>query len=120
MFGKIEDGVLILAPTSLKINGRVYYNRSEQLMLQSGYLPIEITPCPDSGIHQESYEEREGKIVQIWPAYVPEPQPLTTEQRLQQAENELITLKSQNERLTAEIVYLCMMNGVEPSEVSYE
>ena len=117
MFGKIENGALVLAPKTLKVNGMVYYNPDARLYEEVGYLPVVTTPCPD-GDYVESWEEKDGKIVCVWvETNNTTPRGMTAEERLCQAESELSMLKLENEKLRAEVMYLCMMNNVEPMEV---
>lgn len=121
MFGKIENGVLVLAPKRIESDGMVCYNPNAKLLKKSGYLPIENTPYPDEGSYYESWEERDGVIIQVW---VPQEQEenanasMTPEDRLCKAESELAALRRTNELLTAEVMYLCMMGGIEPMEVN--
>ena len=39
-FGKIENGVFIEAPKSLKDNKFTYFNPTDEMYLQNGYLPV--------------------------------------------------------------------------------
>lgn len=120
MYGKLTNDTLIMAPKVIEIDGRVFYNPDEGVLRGLGYLPIEVTPCPDDGLYSEGWQESDGKLIQTWAPCdntSPENQVMTPEERLCQAESELASLKLQNELLTAEVMYLCMMNGIEPTEV---
>ena len=118
MFGKIENGALVLAPKVIKLDDMVCYNPTDEILCEAGYLPVVNTPRPD-GNYVESWEEKDGKIVCVWvESDVATPCGMTAEERLCQAESELAALKRENDQLCAEVMYLCMMNDVEPMEVS--
>ena len=120
MYGKIKNGALVPAPKTLVAFGKVSYNPDEALYREMGYLPVVNTPYPQDGkAYTESWEEKDGEIVCVWAESESEdPKGMTAEERLCQAESELATLRASNEQLNAEVMYLCMMNGIEPTEVN--
>ena len=117
MYGKIENGALVLAPKTLVAFGKVHYNPADSVCREMGYLPVVNTPCPDGGNYTETWEEVDGKIVCVWTERPAEGKPMTAEDRLCQAESQLAQMISATEKMNAEIMYLCMVNGIEPMEV---
>lgn len=76
MYGKLIDGVLINAPLRLSVNGRVYYNPTNEKYEQAGYKKIVETPYPELAEGEEkyyvsSYQEQNGKIVKVWAETAP-------------------------------------------------
>lgn len=118
MYGKIENNNLILAPQTISVADTVYYNPTDDIYIEQGYLPIVTTPYPNDGKEYiETWQESDGSIVCTWTEVEqPEAIGMTTEERLCQAETELNSLKAENERLMADVMYLCMMNDIEPTE----
>lgn len=120
MYGRLENGALILAPRIITAHGKVYYNPTEELYQEMGFLPIIQTPYPtDGNCYTEVWQEQDGEIVRVWiESENTEAHGMTQEERLCQTESELASLKAIAERMNAEIMYLCMMGGIEPTEVS--
>lgn len=120
MYGKIENGALVLAPRKIKIDGGICYNPDVKLLAEAGYLPVVNAPYPQDGCeYAETWEEKDGEIVCVWvKSESTERKGMTAEERLCQAESELATLRNANEQLSAEVMYLCMMYGIEPEGVT--
>ncbi len=69
MYGKLENGILILAPKRLTINNKVHYHPANEMYENMGYLPVENTLQPETQegkILESSYIEKNGRIVQVW------------------------------------------------------
>ena len=82
---------------------------------------MEYTTRPHSGEYVESWVECDGVILQTWIEKSQDANtstPMTPEERLCQVESDLATLIRRNERLMAEVMYFCMMGGIEPMEVN--
>ena len=47
MYARLVDGYPQFAPKKVKYNRRWIYNPPAEILLELGYLPVEITPYPD-------------------------------------------------------------------------
>ena len=71
-YGKLRDGVLVIAPNPLTFGGRKTYNPPAKFFEMAGYLPVEETSQPDDGgYYVSTWAEQDGKIVQVWTAAEP-------------------------------------------------
>ncbi len=121
-FGKIKDGALMAAPKTLRKDGKVHYNPSEELYREEGYLPVADTPSPEvsegeAPKHYTShYEEIDGKIVKVWsetePPEVTEAEP-TAEDKLAALYSRVEANEAQTEQNTADVAYIAMMSGID-------
>lgn len=92
-YGKLVNGYIRHAPTTVVWNGRTVNNASPDKLQELGYLPITYTEPPDiapDGQHYESScEQTETEILQTWhlvediPYQEPEP---PVEERLAEIE----------------------------------
>ena len=63
MYGKLEDGKLIVAPVNY--NGISNFNKSPELMAEAGFKEVVETEYPGAG-YDAIYTETDGKIMQSW------------------------------------------------------
>ena len=69
MYGKLNDGNLMIAPRKLPGDGVVVYNPPEAMYRAQGWKPVEFTDAPEApeGYDYESaWEETADSIVQTW------------------------------------------------------
>lgn len=69
MYGKLNNGNLMIAPRKLNGDGVVVYNPPAEMYLAAGYKPVEFTDAPEApeGFYYESgWEETADSIVQAW------------------------------------------------------
>jgi hypothetical protein len=67
MYAKLVNGELRGAPNPLKIDDKDVFTNDPSLFLQCGYKPVTLTDYPSDGnIYENSWEEKENEIVQIW------------------------------------------------------
>lgn len=101
MYAKLQKGMLISAPRTVKWHGCMVNNPSAEKLMELGYKPVVYTDMPtdaETGKHYESsWEETETEITQVWnlvddPVY-PEPEP-TPEERISNLETTTGELKS--------------------------
>lgn len=74
------NGTLSYAPVPLVLDGVNYWTNITDKYGQAGFYPIENTEMPtrDGFYYTSRYEQREGKIVQVWDEHeipIPEPEP---------------------------------------------
>lgn len=101
MYAKLQKGMLISAPRTVKWHGCMVNNPSAEKLMELGYKPVVYTDMPtdaETGKHYESsWTETEAEIIQTWnlvddPVY-PEPEP-TPEERLDKVEKRTDTLET--------------------------
>lgn len=101
MYAKLQKGMLISAPRTVKWHGCTVNNPSADKLVELGYKLVRYTDMPENmteGKHYESsWEEGETEIKQVWklvedPVY-PEPEP-TPEERISNLETTTDELKS--------------------------
>lgn len=101
MYAKLQKGMLISAPRTVKWHGCTVNNPSAEKLMELGYKPVVYTDMPENtteGKHYESsWTETEAEIIQTWnlvddPVY-PEP-PETAEERLDKVEKRTDTLET--------------------------
>lgn len=101
MYAKLQKGMLISAPRTVKWHGCMVNNPSAEKLMELGYKPVVYTDMPtdvETGKHYESsWTETEAEITQMWnladdPVY-PEPEP-TPEERLDKVEKRTDTLET--------------------------
>lgn len=63
MYGKLEDGKLIVAPVNY--NGISNFNKSPELMAEAGFKEVVEAEYPGAG-YDAIYTETDGKIMQSW------------------------------------------------------
>ena len=62
-YGKVTNGHLDVAPTKIKVNGRVILSPRAADYRAAGYLPIDTTSNPPEGYEwKDKWEIRDGKI----------------------------------------------------------
>lgn len=69
MYAKLIDNNFIIAPKKLNGENVIVYNPPAEMYASQGWLPVVFTEEPEapSGyIYEPSWEQRNGKIVQIW------------------------------------------------------
>lgn len=68
MYGKIENGRFMPAPSCISIGGMQVANPSDGQLKSAGYLPVETSdpPVADGMQAVPHYTEQDGKIVQTW------------------------------------------------------
>lgn len=69
MLGKLHNGELIIAPKTIKHNGRVYHNPKDEVYIDAGYCPIVEIDMPENQNdkkYKKQYELIEGTIFQTW------------------------------------------------------
>lgn len=69
MYGKLQDGSLIVAPKRLPGDGTIVYNPPAEMYLAQGWKPVEYTeaPEPPAGYtYEPGWEETDEAIVQTW------------------------------------------------------
>ncbi len=69
-YGKLENGVLAIAPSIIAIDGKVIYQPSHDTYMSNGYKPIVYNPYPEQAeecaYYTEKYVEEGAQIIQIW------------------------------------------------------
>lgn len=74
-YGKVTNGHLDVAPTKIKVNGRVILSPRAVDYRAAGYLPIDTTSNPPEGYEwKDKWEIRDGKIVKKFDEIPPEEQ----------------------------------------------
>nr|DAH09570.1 MAG TPA: hypothetical protein [Caudoviricetes sp.] len=82
MYAKLQKGMLISAPRTVKWHGCMVNNPSAEKLMELGYKPVVYTDMPTEVVEGKHYEsgwtEEETEIVQTWtladdPEY-PEPE----------------------------------------------
>lgn len=68
MYGKIEHGNFLVAPSIIHVEGMTIANPSDEQIRSAGYLPVETSnpPAEDGMQAVPHYTEQDGKIVQTW------------------------------------------------------
>lgn len=68
MYGKIEHGNFLVAPSIIHVGGMTIANPSDEQIRSAGYLPVEtFNPPAEDGMQAvPHYTEQDGKIVQTW------------------------------------------------------
>lgn len=67
IYGKLVDGELRGAPRPIKTADGDVFTNDPSIYLTNGYKSITLTDCPSDGnIYENSWEEKENEIVQIW------------------------------------------------------
>lgn len=95
-FGKIENGVFMEAPKSLKEDKFTYFNPKEELYIQHGYLPVVFSEFPADAKEKnfkQVFIEQGNVIVASWEEVKAEPKD-TTLSRIEVLEAELKALKA--------------------------
>lgn len=107
-YGTMKDGVPVLAPNPLHVDGYFVYNPMDEQYAAAGYLPIIETPYPETSegeeplYYIEKWAEENGQIVRIWTeTEPPEPviQPPTLEERVGAVEASTAALSADLELL---------------------
>jgi hypothetical protein len=68
-FGKIENGVFIEAPNSIKDDKFTYFNPKDEIYLKHGYLPVIYSEFPanfKSTKFKQIYEDQGSTIIIGW------------------------------------------------------
>ena len=87
MLGKLIDGVLYSAPRKIVIDGKTIFNPGENVLRKQGYKDVETSEAP--AIHTRTqrsvstWQEQEGKIVQVWGIVPAQPDPIAALQEIQ-------------------------------------
>lgn len=68
MYGKIEHGNFLVAPSIIHVEGMTIANPSDEQVRSAGCLPVETSnpPAEDGMQAVPHYTEQDGKIVQTW------------------------------------------------------
>lgn len=70
MYAKLQKGMLISAPRTVKWHGCMVNNPSADKLVELGYKPVRYTDMPENtteGKHYESsWEESDTEIIQTW------------------------------------------------------
>lgn len=78
-FGKLENGRLVLCPKSGRdARGRLHTNLPQYYAHaadREGWLEVVYTAPPEDGAYTPGFVEQDGRIVQQWTPYTPDPQP---------------------------------------------
>ncbi len=85
MYGKLENGSLIIAPKDVIFGEKRVFNPSEDILSELGYLPVAATPMPeveDGCYASPSWEEKDEQIVKVWTVLPIEPSEPTIEERV--------------------------------------
>ena len=94
-YGKMIDGVLEIAPkVAVFEDGTQQIPPSKSWLENAGYKPLEYTAMPDpkeNYSYSFAWEEKDGKIVQVWSEEYIEPQ-YTEEDRLTAIESALLDI----------------------------
>lgn len=101
-YGKLVNGVLQIAGAYIKTADREYFNPSDKLKIELGFLPVIGTAMPvkEGFYHTDEWQEVKGELVQVWAEHeftLPEPDP--TAARLKKLETELTAAKAEIETL---------------------
>ncbi len=95
MYGKLKNGALLYAPSSVMVNDKRIINPSDEILRSLGWLPVVMTPCPQT---EEGYtaaahfEETTDGIVQVWTIVETPFAAPTTEERLAALENAVLEI----------------------------
>lgn len=69
MYGKLENGVLLLPPNPVVADGTQIFNPPASVLAALGYVPVVQTPQPEDGqVYDCRYELQNGQPVQVWTA----------------------------------------------------
>ena len=82
MYGKIRDNTLEIAPNQLKSDGKTIINPSDEMLIASGYLPVQYSEYPtvEEGYYAvPKWVQTDTAIVQEWDIKK-DNRPLTAEQ----------------------------------------
>jgi hypothetical protein len=70
MYAKLQKGMLISAPRTVKWHGYTVNNPSGEKLVELGYKPVVYTDMPETTVEGKHYEsgwtEAETEIVQTW------------------------------------------------------
>lgn len=69
MYGKIENGEIVYAPSKLNGDGVIVYNPPAEMYLAQGWKPVRFADAPEApeGYYYElGWEEDAESIVQTW------------------------------------------------------
>ena len=95
MYGKLKNGALLYAPSSVMVNDKRMINPSDEILRSLGWLPIVMTPRPQTAegyIATAHFEEITDSIVQVWTVTeIPFVAP-TTEERLEALESAVLEI----------------------------
>ncbi len=108
MYAKLIDGNLVLAPNMLRTERGDVYNPSAALLEAAGWMPIIETPYPATEMdaieddtpqelphYIETWQEQDGRIVQVWTECDPPEEPMhepTLDERVTDVEGAVIEL----------------------------
>ena len=68
-YGKFENGVFIFAPKKIRIGDALVFNPTDEQLESEGFKPMvysEPSEAPEGFQYEDSWEEQEDKIVQVW------------------------------------------------------
>lgn len=70
MYGKFENGHLVVAPNDIIIDDKRIINPDDETLISLGWLPVVVTeePVVEEGFKAviSHYEEQDGQLVSIW------------------------------------------------------
>lgn len=119
-YGTLNEGVPVMAPNPLHVEGYLIYNPTDEKYAAAGYLPIIETPYPTASEGEEakyytaSWKEQDGQIVRLWTETeppVPAPVKPTLEERVGAVE-------ASTAALSADLELLLSGATEEPEEVA--
>lgn len=95
MYGKLENGNLTFAPSSVVVGDKRIINPDGETLLSLGWLPVVMTDAPETEEGFAAfphYEEQDGRIVRIWTVEKePEREP-TPEERIAALESAMLDM----------------------------
>jgi hypothetical protein len=96
-FGKIENGVFVTAPNSLKDDKFSYFNPKDEKYIEFGYQEIISDKYPEDKTkrYKAKYEQKEGFILETWEEITETPVKTSVEDKIKELENQLALLKQQ-------------------------
>lgn len=87
LLGKLISGALSCAPKKIVIDGKTIFNPPDTLLKEQGYKDVETSEAPAVSTQTQqavsSWQEQEGKIVQIWELKPAQPDPSVALQEIQ-------------------------------------
>lgn len=95
MYGKLENGTLTFAPSSVVVGDKRIINPSAETLLSLGWLPVVMTEAPEveeGFMSFPHYEEQDGRIIRVWMVEAEPVHEPTTEERLSALESAMLDM----------------------------
>ena len=87
MLAKLANGTILYAPRKIIVDGKTIFNPGEELLKAQGYKDVETTEAPTVSTQTQqavpSWQEQEGKIIQVWELKPAQPDPSVALQEIQ-------------------------------------